>query len=72
MMATKEPRSHAVRRFSVGIFVPPLPRDLDDMKERIRRAVANVDADMLHRVWDEFEFHLDVCRLTQRAHIEHL
>jgi hypothetical protein len=25
---------------------------------------------MLHRVWDEFDYRVDVCRVTQGAHIE--
>jgi hypothetical protein len=29
-------------------------------------------ADMLHRVWDEFDYRVDVCRVTQGAHIEGL
>ena len=27
---------------------------------------------MLHRVWDEFDYRVDVCRVTQGAHIEEL
>jgi hypothetical protein len=27
---------------------------------------------MLHRVWDEFDYRVDVCRVTQGAHIEGL
>jgi hypothetical protein len=27
---------------------------------------------MIHRVWDEFEYRVDVCRVTQGAHIEGL
>ena len=32
----------------------------------------SITADMLHRVWDEFDYHVDVCRVTQGAHIEGL
>ena len=55
-----------------GSVIHPLPHDLNEMKERIRRAVASVDADMLHRVWNELDYRLDVCRVTQGSHIEHL
>ncbi|KAJ4442613.1 hypothetical protein ANN_04202 [Periplaneta americana] len=34
--------------------------DLDDLKARIRAAIASVDIDMLRRVWTELEFRLDV------------
>jgi hypothetical protein len=27
---------------------------------------------VLHRVWDEFDYRVDVCRVTQGAHIEGL
>ena len=55
-----------------GVFVPPLPLNLDDLKERIRQAVASVDADMLHRVWNELDCGLNVCSVTRGAQIEHL
>jgi hypothetical protein len=34
--------------------------------------VKNIDALMLARVWQEFEYRIDVCRVTRVAHIEHL
>jgi hypothetical protein len=54
------------------VFVPPLPRDLADLKARIVAAVKNIDAPMLTRVWQELEYRIDVCRVTRGAHIEHL
>ena len=33
------------------VFVPPLPRDLADLKTRIIAAVMNIDAPILTRVW---------------------
>ena len=47
------------------------PRDLADLKARIIAAVKNIDAPMLTRVWQELEYHIDVCRVTRGAHIEH-
>jgi hypothetical protein len=35
-------------------------------------ALQAITADMLHRVWDEFDYRVDVCRVTQGAHIEGL
>jgi hypothetical protein len=29
-------------------------------------------AHMLTRVWQQLEYHIDVCRVTRGAHIEHL
>jgi len=53
------------------VFVPPLPRDITDLKERIIAAVKNIDAPMLTRVQQELEYRIDVCRITRGAHIEH-
>jgi hypothetical protein len=52
--------------------VPPLPRDLDDLKAQIIAAMRNIDAPMMKRVWQELEYHIVVCRVTRGANIEHL
>ena len=57
---------------SCTVFAPPLPRDLADLKARIIAAVKNIDAPMLTRVWQEYVYRIDVCRVTRGAHIEHL
>ena len=57
---------------SCKVFVPPLPRDLADLKPRIIATVKIIDAPMLTRVWQELEYRIDVCRVTRGAHIEHL
>jgi hypothetical protein len=31
-----------------------------------------VRADMLQTVWNELDYHVDVCRITKGAHVEHL
>ena len=54
------------------VFLPPLARELADLKARIIAAVKNIDAPMLTRVWQELEYRIDVCRVTRGAHIEHL
>lgn len=54
------------------VFVPPMPRDLQDLRQRITTAFATIDRDMLKRVWEEFDFRLDICRITKGSHIEHL
>jgi hypothetical protein len=53
-------------------YVPPLPRDLADLKARIIAAAKNIDAPMLTRVWQELEYRIDVCHVTRGAHIVHL
>jgi len=42
------------------------------MKERIRTAIETITADMLQTVWNELDYRVDVCRITNGAHIEHL
>jgi len=45
---------------------------LPDRKVLIRTAIETITADMLQTVWNELDFHVDVCRITKGAHIEHL
>ena len=45
---------------------------LNELRDRITHAQQTITADMLHRVWDEFDYRVDVCRVTQGAHIEGL
>ena len=52
--------------------MPPIPRNVDELKARITEAVATIDNAMLGRVWQEFDYLLDVCRVYNGAHIEHL
>jgi hypothetical protein len=42
------------------------------IRERITHALQAITAEMLHRVWDEFDYRVVVCRVTQSAHIEGL
>ena len=53
-----------------SVYVPPLPMSLKELRDRITQALQTITADMLHRVWDEFDYSVDVCRVTQGAHIE--
>jgi hypothetical protein len=54
------------------VYVPPVPRNIDELKIRIRQAVETFTVDMLHRVWGGLHYRLDICRVTRGAHIEHL
>jgi hypothetical protein len=55
-----------------SVYVPPLPMSLKELRDRITHALQTITADMLHQVWDEFDYRVDVCRVTQGAHIEGL
>ena len=52
--------------------MPLLPANLQDLRNRITAAVALVDRDMPTRLWNEMDYHIDVCRITKGGHIEHL
>ena len=54
------------------VYVPPLAENVNELKQRITIALETVTQDMLHRVWEELDYRLDVCRVTGGAHIEHL
>jgi len=55
-----------------SVYVPPLPMSLNELCDRIMHALQTITADMLHRVWDEFDYRVDECHVTQGAHIEGL
>ena len=52
--------------------MPPMPCDLPQMRQRTAEAVAAIDRQMLHRVWQELHYRIDICRITEGGHIEHL
>jgi hypothetical protein len=54
------------------VYVPPLPTPIQERLDRMTHSLLAITADMLHRVWDEFDYRVDVCRVTQGAHIEGL
>ena len=41
-----------------------------ELRERINTAIGNVTQDVLERVWREWEYRLDICRVTRGAYIE--
>jgi hypothetical protein len=55
-----------------SVYVPPLPTSIHEIRDRITHALQAITADMLHRVWDEFDYRVNVCRVTQGAYIEGL
>jgi hypothetical protein len=55
-----------------SVYVPALPMSLRELRDWITHALQTITADMPHRVWDEFDYRVDVCRVTQGAHTEGL
>jgi hypothetical protein len=54
------------------VFVPPPPASLEKLWARITAAVATIDVDTIHRIWDEIAYRWDICRMTREKHIQHL
>jgi hypothetical protein len=54
------------------VYVPPVPSSILELRVRIRTATETIAADMLQTVWNELDYRVDVCRITNGAHIEHL
>jgi hypothetical protein len=42
------------------------------LKAPIIAAAKNIDTPMLTHVWQELEYHIDVCRVIRGANVEHL
>ena len=55
-----------------SFYVPTLPLSFKELRDRIKHALQTITADILHRVWDEFDYRVDVCRVTQGSHVEGL
>nr|GBN78055.1 Organic cation transporter protein [Araneus ventricosus] len=54
------------------VYVPPLPRNLEDLRTRIGNAVNLVKPDMLKRGWEEIDYRLDIVRMTLGSHFIYL
>ncbi|KAJ4449182.1 hypothetical protein ANN_00578 [Periplaneta americana] len=54
------------------VYQPPLPPTIEDLRVLITEAIALVDGRMLQCVWQEIDYRLDVCRVTQGTHIEYM
>jgi len=56
--------------FHVWGAVPPLPRDLTDLKAWIIATVKNIDAPTLTHVWQELEYHM--CAMSPTVHTSNI
>ena len=53
-----------------NVYIPALPKTLSELRGRINSAIGNVTQDLLERVWREWKYRMDICRVTRGAHIE--
>jgi len=54
------------------VFIPPLPASLEELRGQITEVAATINADMIHRIWDELACRWDIGRLARGNHTEHL
>jgi hypothetical protein len=54
------------------VYMPPMPRDLPQLRRRIVEAVAAIKRQILRSVWQELDYSIDICRVTKGGYIEHL
>ncbi|GBM91324.1 hypothetical protein AVEN_188614-1 [Araneus ventricosus] len=45
-------------------FVPPLPQNLQELKQRITNVLNALTWDLLSRMWQELDYRVDICRVT--------
>jgi hypothetical protein len=55
-----------------NVYIPPMPVDLQEVRDRTVNTIALVDANFLDKQWNKLEYHLNVCCITRGSHIEHL
>jgi hypothetical protein len=55
---------------------PPAKNSIKQWYEKFQLngclCIARIDREMLRQMWAEMDYRLDVCRFTERGHIEHL
>lgn len=56
------------RHVKSTVHVPPLPAPPEELEISITRAVRMITPDMLHSVWTELDYRIDVCRATAGTH----
>jgi hypothetical protein len=56
----------------VFFYVPLFPTSILKLKVQIRTAIETITADMIQTDWNKLDYRVNVCRITNGAHIEHL
>jgi len=50
------------------VYVPSMPRDLPQLRQRIVEAVVAIDRQMLQRVSQELDYRIDMCQKYGASH----
>ena len=48
------------------------PQNVRELQDHFLAEVQTVDGNMLKRVWQELDYHIDICRVTKGAYMEYL
>jgi hypothetical protein len=53
-----------------NVYIPPIPVGVHELRDRICNATTVVDIIFLNKLREEFEYRLDVCRITRGNYTE--
>jgi len=54
------------------VFIPHFPASLEELRGWTTEEVATIDANMIHRIWDEIIYRWDICKETTLSTCEYL
>jgi hypothetical protein len=46
------------------VYSPPLPHNLQELRQRVITVVTAIEEELLQKVWQELDYQLDVCHVT--------
>jgi len=55
-----------------NVYIPPMPVDLQELRDRIVNTIALVDVTFLNKLYKKLEYCRNVCRITRGSHIKNL
>jgi hypothetical protein len=55
-----------------SVYSLTFPKALPELQRHIKSATKNVTDDMPEKVWQEWEYHMNIYCVTHGAHIEYL
>ncbi|PNF18596.1 hypothetical protein B7P43_G06253 [Cryptotermes secundus] len=64
------PHFHSIVRSLLNLVLPQRWIGRAAGSQSLNRAVETITSEMLQRVWQEFDYRIDVCRVTKGGHIE--
>lgn len=77
LMAAEITRLNSMQLFLVGLckrqsVQPASLQSFPELRQWITTAIASIIRDTLHKVWKKLNYHLNICYVTLRTHIESL